>query len=61
MSKRTYIPGAIITEERLLRYLQRWLLKLQTQVSTQTFACIEAVIVALNECLPLLRADNEED
>lgn len=54
MAHRTYLVGLYLAEKALARYIERWGVKIQANVPTPTWVCIQAVLAALNECIPLI-------
>lgn len=55
MSQRTYLYGLWLAMTALSRYISRWLVKLEANMDTQQFLCLQAVVTAINECLPLIQ------
>lgn len=55
MAQRTYLIGLWLAMTALSRYMSRWLVKLEANMTAQQFACLQAVITAVNECLPLIQ------
>ena len=54
MAQRTYIVGLYLVLSAAYRYMARWQPKLQASMSAQQFACLTAVLTAVEECLPLI-------
>lgn len=52
MSK-TYLPGLYFAIKATARYAAKWQAQLGANMTTQQAECLAALIVAINECLPL--------
>lgn len=55
MAQRTYLYGLWLTMTALSKYIDRWIIKLEGNMDTQQFLCLQAVVTAINECLPLIQ------
>lgn len=55
MAQRTYLYGLWLAMTALSRYISRWLVPLEANMNTQQFLCLQAVVTAINECLPLIQ------
>jgi len=51
MARRTYIPGLKDALKTMNRYAKRWQIALQVVLTSQQYACLTAVITAVDECL----------
>lgn len=54
MAQRTYLIGLYLALNAAYKYITRWTIKLQGNVDDHTWTCIQAVLTALEECLPLI-------
>jgi len=53
MARKTYLPGLYIALRASQRYIDRNMPFFQNNLSTQQLNCLQAVIAALAECIPL--------
>lgn len=55
MATRTYLIGLWLVLSAAYSYITRWSVKLEANMTTQQWVCLQAVLTALNECLPLIQ------
>lgn len=55
MASRTYLYGLWFVFTQAVKYAKRWQVKLEANMDSQQYACLVAVIAALDECLPLIQ------
>lgn len=55
MAQRTYLYGLWLAMWALNRYITRWSVKLEDNMTSQQWACLQAVLAAISECLPLIQ------
>lgn len=61
MAQRTYAIGLYLAFNAAYRYATRWQPKLQASLTAQQYQCVQAVIAALTECLPLIQPPPPND
>lgn len=54
MAARTYLIGLYLVVKALHSYITRNQVRIQANATTQQWLCIEALLNAVNECLPLI-------
>lgn len=61
MATRTYLYGLWLVFTTAVKYAKRWQVRLQENMTVQQYACLVAVIEALDECLPLIQPNPPVD
>ena len=57
MAARTYIPGLRLVARLVERYISRWQVKLEANLTEGQYACAVALLSAATECLVALGAE----
>jgi hypothetical protein len=55
VAQRTYLVGLYIVFNTAYRYISRYQNQLEGSATEEQFACIQAVLTALEACLPLIK------
>lgn len=55
MAQKTFLIGLYLATNALYRYITRYRVKLEDNATEAQFACILAVLAAIEECLPLIQ------
>jgi hypothetical protein len=61
MAGKTYAVGLYLAVYSLYRYIARWQPKLEASLDASTYACVLALLAAVNECLPLIKPPSPTD
>jgi hypothetical protein len=51
MSSRTFVPGMRLVLKAAKRYLARWQVELQANLTEAQYTCLVATLAAITECL----------